>query len=151
MICRMEFGMGRRRVRRENLKEGMILADDVYNTSDQMIFPKKTILTDKHIEKLSLYHILAVNVEKEEEAEEKKADSESELVKPALEDKQTEEKKQMEQLLNQTTIEVQRALDSLLADLKNQDALETMVQSVKGLLKQMQSAGDLFDLLVQVQ
>lgn len=146
MTGRMEFSMGRIRIRLENIKEGMILATDVYNASDQMIFPRKTVLTDKHIEKLALYHISAVTVVKEEEETDRKAEQTIEK-----EQKKELEKEPIKQMLDQTAEQVQYALDNFIKDLNNREALETMVQSVNSLLKQMQSAGDLFDLLVQVQ
>lgn len=140
--------MGRKRIRRENLEVGMILADDVYNKSDQMIIPRKTVLTEKHIEKLSLYRVPAVTVVKLEDNIER--NNEAETVFEIQKEEQIG-KKQVEELLNETTKQIKNTLNHFIHDLKNQEALETMVQSVNILLAQMHSAGDVFDLLVQIR
>lgn len=146
--------MGRRRIKRENLKVGMILADDVYNVSDQMILPRKTILNDKNIAKLSIYRIPAVTViemnEAEKNGEGKETDAEADLVKVNT-SQESEERKQIEKLLDKTTTQVRGALDTLVKDLNNTEALESMVLGTNALLDQMRGAGDIFEMLVRMQ
>lgn len=145
------IGMGRRRIKCENLKVGMILADDVYNMSDQMIIPRKTILTDKHLEKLSLYHIPAVTVVKTSDMEKEKTKETGTDSAGTNGIRTSEEKKQIEKLMDQATTQVRNGLNVLVNDLKNQEVLEEMVRSAMDLLEQIQGAGDVFDLLVEMR
>jgi len=134
--------MGRKRIKRENLKEGMVVADDVYNISDQMVIPRKTILNARHLAKLASYRIPAVTVE----VEENRTDLEKEAVSAV-----SEETEQMKKQLQKTTVEVKNALDILVKDLNQTKTLETMVLSVNDLLNQMKSGGDVFELLMQMR
>lgn len=54
--------MGKKRVKVKELTTGMIIADDVYTSSDQLIIPKKSIINEKLISKLNVYGVPAVNV-----------------------------------------------------------------------------------------
>lgn len=151
----VNVNMKRKRIRCEKLEVGMVLAEDVYNTSDQMIIPRKTVLTDKYIEKLSLYHIPAVTIrieETEEEIKENKTDSTVMENTQKIEKQQIEtEKQQLEVLLDKTTMQVKNTLTILVNNLNNQEALEAMLQSTNALLEEMHSAGDVLDLLAQVR
>lgn len=54
--------MGKRRVTVEELEKGMIVADDVYTSSDQLIVQRKSIVNEKILSKLRMYNIPALNV-----------------------------------------------------------------------------------------
>ncbi len=54
--------MGKKRVTFEELKKGMIVADDVYTLSNMLIIQKKSIVNEKMLSKLRMYNIPALNV-----------------------------------------------------------------------------------------
>lgn len=56
-----------KRVTLENLKTGMVLSTDVYNSNDQLILPEGLELNQKAIEKLMYYEIEAVRINDEDE------------------------------------------------------------------------------------
>jgi len=143
----MEFNMGRKRIKRENLKVGMILADDVYNVSDQLILPRKTILSDKNIAKLLFHHIPAVTIMEAGETGKNKKEEVIET-KPS---EQSEERKQLSKSYNKATAQVRSSLDILVKNINDTEALDSMLLSVNMLLDQMRSAGDIFEILVQMR
>ena len=59
-----------KRVRIQDLKPGMVVATDVYNRQDQLVLSAGTVLTDKIINKLSIYSIYFVRIKKVEKIEE---------------------------------------------------------------------------------
>lgn len=54
--------MAKRRVKTNDLAAGMILADDVYSMTDQLLVPKNTIVSERIIAKFRFYSVPAVNI-----------------------------------------------------------------------------------------
>lgn len=139
-------------MKREDLKVGMILADDVYNASDKLILASKTILNEKNLAKLLIYHIPAVTIIETNETDKVSAGTDSEPDLPeGRSSQQSEEKKQISKLFEKTTTQVRNALNILVKDLNNTEAMESMLLSVNTLIDQMRSAGDIFEILVQTR
>lgn len=54
--------MAKKRVKTNELAAGMILADDVYSMTDQLLVPKNTIVSERIIAKFRFYSVPAVNI-----------------------------------------------------------------------------------------
>lgn len=59
-----------KRIRIQDLEPGMIVATDVYNRQDQLVLSAGTVLTEKIINRLSIYNIYFVRIKKIEKVEE---------------------------------------------------------------------------------
>ena len=59
-----------RRIRIQELEPGMIAATDVYNRQDQLVLSAGTVLTEKIINRLSIYNIYFVRIKEVEKVEE---------------------------------------------------------------------------------
>ena len=59
-----------KRIRIQDLEPGMIAATDVYNRQDQLVLSAGTVLTEKIINKLSIYNIYFVRIKEIEKVEE---------------------------------------------------------------------------------
>ena len=59
-----------KRIRIQDLEPGMIVATDVYNRQDQLILSAGTVLTEKIINRLSIYNIYFVRIKEIEKVEE---------------------------------------------------------------------------------
>ena len=59
-----------KRIRIQDLEPGMIAATDVYNRQDQLVLSAGTVLTEKIINRLSIYNIYFVRIKEVEKVEE---------------------------------------------------------------------------------
>ena len=113
--------MAKRRVKTKELAVGMILADDVYSMTDQLIVPKNTIISERIIAKFRFYSIPAVSVLdiSEENVEEVEDVSLSVLIK------KSEEYKEFRKDFNDVTKELDEIMGKVMVgDLKQEDIRE---------------------------
>ena len=59
-----------KRIRIQDLEPGMIVATDVYNRQDQLVLSAGTVLTEKIINRLSIYNIYFIRIKEIEKVEE---------------------------------------------------------------------------------
>lgn len=138
--------MGKKRVRVNDLTVGMIVADDVYNSSDQLIITRKTIMNDKLISKLKLYGVPAINI-MEVEKEKPKTDDDIAVQTQTEKVKSSEDFKQFESVFSVAVSELQRNLQQSVQSGMTQEILGSIQTITKAIMEESAKHPHLFDML----
>lgn len=138
--------MGKKRVRVNDLTVGMLIADDVYNSSDQLIITKKTIMNDKLISKLKLYGVPAVNII-EIEKDKPKSDDDVTVLTQTEQIKGTEDYKQFESVFSIAVSELQRNLLLAVNSGMTPEVLGSIQTISKAVMEESAKHPHLFDML----
>ena len=82
--------MAAKRILTSRAKSGMVTADDVYTSDNQLVIPKGTVLTEEILKALKDYSIFAIRVEVEEaDGQQKEVFVPEEEEIPDIKEKQT--------------------------------------------------------------
>lgn len=103
--------MGKKRVKISDLVSGMIVADDVYSSSDQQIIAKRSIINEKLIAKLKVFNVPAINImDVEEEAPVSQFEEDMTVMTQTEKLKTTEEYKRFRRDFSKMTNALQKCL-----------------------------------------
>lgn len=157
IFCRKKFIIGstrtesnggvptvaKKRVKTNDLSAGMILADDVYSMTDQLLVPKNTIVSERIIAKFRFYSVPAVNiVEVNEEAGAISAEDAhlSELVK------KSEEYKDFRKDFTVVTKELDEIMGKVIIGKIKQEDLQDIVRNEMALFAKREGRYGLMDM-----
>ncbi|MBO5278592.1 MAG: HD-GYP domain-containing protein [Lachnospiraceae bacterium] len=137
--------MGKKRVRINDLTGGMIVADDVYTSTDQLIITKKSIINDKLISKLKVYGVPAINVIEVENN--KTADEDAAIMTQTEKIKSTEEFKDFRNTFSVVTSDLQKYLTHAVANGMAQEDLDGVRAVTRGIMEVSMKMPHIFDML----
>ncbi len=156
--------MNTQKISTAKIKPGMVVAEDVYTSGDQMVLNKGTVLTDRSITRLKFYSIREIIISVEGDAEEAapvqkpvtrstesvKAPSADESISYTERVKKSEDYKKFAQSYKQT-LDVYSS--SLTAFAKNKGGINTtdLLNSVKSMYSSVETTGKLFDMLMCIR
>lgn len=133
----------KKRVRINNLISGMVVADDVYNSTDQLVIARGSTIDDNIISKLEMYDILAVNVFEEEKA----VESVASVVTQTEQIKGTDEFKEFENIFAAVTGDLQQCMTNAVANGMTQEDLSSIRTLTRGILEKSMRMPNIFDML----
>lgn len=140
--------MAKRRVKLDNLEVGMIVADDVYTESDQLIIPKRSIMNEKLMTKLKLYGVPAISiVDFEPSYTENSLSSEPRVLTQSEKVKSSEEYKEYKKKFSKKVNELQSTFKDVASKGLSEDEADSVMEAAQEILKESLAMPSIFDML----
>lgn len=136
--------MGKKRVRVDQLRIGMLVADDVYTSTDQLIIPKKSIINEKLIAKLQLYNIPAISVL---ESKIETSQDENVVLTNSERIRNGEEFKKFHEEFSKASTKLENTFGGLKEKELSNDDIDSMMAVTTELLEGSRSNAHIFDML----
>lgn len=129
-----------------DLVPGMVVAEDVYTYTNQLLLPRGTVLTDKSITKLEFYSIINVRVEDDLSKEYKNGPKFTEDISYAEKIKSSPQFKEFKARFDEEVPKFQRMLDSVALNKRPLD-LDELLDFTRRLMKSDNEYLSIFDML----
>lgn len=128
------------RIRADQAEVGMMVANDIYSSSDQLIITKGTVLDDRMITRLRFYNIYGLVVYQEDVTKEVKEESYIEMLR------NTEEFKKFNRTYVQTVDHVEENFSSIINGTAEFD-VDQLLQETDNLLKEGRNGAHILEML----
>lgn len=139
--------MGKKRVTLEELEKGMIIADDVYTSTDQLIINRRSIVNEKLLSKLKVYNIPAVNILDVDKDVPALSDEDVVVMTQTEKMKATEEFKDFRRNFSRTADSLERCLKRVAANGMSQEDLDEIQRITGDIIDTSLKLPHIFDLL----
>ncbi len=139
--------MGKKRVTIEDLAKGMVVADDVYTSSDQLIIARKSIINDRLISKLRMYNVPAINIVDVEKDTAPKSDEDVTVMTQTEKIKSTDEFKEFRKDFSKVTGTLQKCMERAAAKGMSEEDLREIEGVTAEILDTSMKMPHIFDML----
>lgn len=139
--------MGKKRVRIEDLEKGMIVADDVYTSTDQLIITRKSIITTASISKMRMYNVPAINVLEVERETAPRSEEDVTVMTQTEKIKSTDEFKGFRKDFSRVSSVLQKNLEAAAANGFSQENMDKIWEISRESMEVGLSMPHIFDLL----
>lgn len=140
--------MGKKRVKISELVSGMIVADDVYSSSDQQIIAKRSIINEKLIAKLKVYNVPAINIiDVETESDALPSEEDITVMTQTEKLKTTEEYKLFRRDFSKMTNALQKCLTRVADKGMTQREIDEIYNIAGDIIATSQNTSNIFDML----
>ena len=139
--------MGKKRVTLEELEKGMIIADDVYTSTDQLIINKRSIVNEKVLSRLKVYNVPAVNILDVDKNVSARSDEDVVVMTQTEKMKATEEFKDFRKKFSKTADSLERCLKRAAANGMSPEDLGEIQRTTDEIMDTSMKLPHIFDLL----
>lgn len=139
--------MGKKRVTLEELEKGMIIADDVYTSTDQLIINKRSIVNEKVLSRLKVYNVPAVNILDVDKNVSARSDEDVVVMTQTEKMKTTEEFKDFRKKFSKTADSLERCLKRAAANGMSPEDLGEIQRTTDEIMDTSMKLPHIFDLL----
>ncbi len=139
--------MGKKRVRVEELEKGMIVADDVYTSTDQLIITRKSIINTTLISKLKMFSVPAINVLEVEKEAASRSEEDVTVMTQTEKIKSTDEYKDFRKDFSRASQILQKNLEAATANGMSQENLDEIWTVSREIMSVSMKMPHIFDLL----